>query len=31
LTLTQELLREAGSRFACGFDRLDWLTHDSDI
>ena len=28
LTLTQELLNEAGQRFARRFDRLDWVSHD---
>ncbi len=31
LTLTQQLLSEAGHRFARSFDRLDWLTHDSEL
>ena len=31
LTLTQELLREAGHRFARGFDRLDWMPHDPEL
>lgn len=28
LTLTQQLLSQAGNRFARRFDRLDWLPHD---
>jgi hypothetical protein len=28
LTLTQELLTEAGKRFARLFDRLDWVSDD---
>jgi integrase/recombinase XerD len=28
LTLTQELLNEAGQRFARRFDHLDWVSHD---
>lgn len=28
LTLTQQLLAEAGRRYARGFDRLDWMPHD---
>jgi integrase/recombinase XerD len=28
LTLTQQLLSEAGHRYARGFDRLDWMSHD---
>jgi integrase/recombinase XerD len=31
LTLTQELLREAGQRFARRFDRLDWVSHDPQL
>jgi len=31
LTLTHQLLREAGSRFAQQFDRLDWIENDSKI
>jgi integrase/recombinase XerD len=31
LTLTQELLREAGQRFARRFDRLDWVSHDPHL
>jgi site-specific recombinase XerD len=31
LTLTQQLLSEAGHRFARGFDHLDWLSHDSKL
>ena len=31
LTLTQQLLSEAGSRFARSFDRLDWMTDDSEL
>lgn len=31
LTLTQQLLSEAGHRFARSFDRLDWLTHDPEL
>lgn len=31
LTLTQQLLSEAGHRFARSFDRLDWLTHDPEF
>jgi site-specific recombinase XerD len=31
LTLTQQLLSEAGNRFARSFDRLDWLTHDPEL
>ena len=31
LTLTQQLLSEAGRRFARRFDRLDWLTDDSEL
>ncbi len=31
LTLTQELLREAGHRFARGCDRLDWMPHDPKL
>ena len=31
LTLTQQLLSEAGSRFAQSFDRLDWMKDDSKL
>jgi site-specific recombinase XerD len=31
LTLTQQLLAEAASRFARHFDRLDWLSHDPQL
>jgi integrase/recombinase XerD len=31
LTLTQELLSEAGDRFAGRFDRLDWITRDPEL
>jgi site-specific recombinase XerD len=31
LTLTQQILSEAGHRFARSFDRLDWLTHDPEL
>jgi site-specific recombinase XerD len=31
LTLTQQLLSEAGHRFARRFDRLDWVTDDSKL
>jgi integrase/recombinase XerD len=31
LTLTQELLKEAGQRFARHFDRLDWVHHDPQL
>jgi len=31
LTLTQQLLSEAGHRFARSFDRLDWMTHDPEF
>jgi len=31
LTLTQQLLSEAGRRFARRFDRLDWVTDDSKL
>ena len=31
LTLTQQLLSEAGHRFARSFDRLDWLTNDPEL
>ena len=31
LTLTQQLLSEAGNRFAHGFDRLDWIPHDPEL
>ena len=31
LTLTQQLLAEAGRRFARRFDRLDWLTDDPKL
>jgi integrase/recombinase XerD len=31
LTLTQQLLSEAGSRFARSFDHMDWLTHDTEF
>jgi len=31
LTLTQQLLSEAGHRFARGFDRLDWMPHDPEL
>jgi integrase/recombinase XerD len=31
LTLTQELLAEAGQRFARRFDRLDWVSHDPQL
>jgi integrase/recombinase XerD len=31
LTLTQQLLCEAGHRFARGFDHLDWMTHDPEL
>jgi site-specific recombinase XerD len=31
LTLTQQLLSEAGHRFAHSFDHLDWLSHDSKL
>lgn len=31
LTLTQQLLTEAGQRFARHFDRLDWLTDDPEF
>jgi len=31
LTLTQQLLAEAGRRFARRFDRLDWLSDDTEL
>jgi integrase/recombinase XerD len=31
LTLTQQLLSEAGHRFACRFDRLDWMPRDPEL
>ncbi len=31
LTLTQQLLAEAGHRFACRFDKLDWMSDDSKL
>jgi integrase len=31
LTLTRQLLAEAGHRFARGFDRLDWMPHDPEL
>jgi site-specific recombinase XerD len=31
LTLTQQLLSEAGHRFARRFDRLDWMPHDPKL
>ena len=31
LTLTQELLTEAGQRFARRFDRLDWVRNDPQL
>jgi integrase/recombinase XerD len=31
LTLTQQLLSEAGHRFARSFDRLDWMSHDPEL
>jgi integrase/recombinase XerD len=31
LTLTQQLLSEAGHRFARRFDRLDWMPHDPEL
>lgn len=31
LTLTQQLLAEAGQRFARRFDRLDWLRDDPQL
>lgn len=31
LTLTQQLLCEAGHRFARSFDRLDWMTHAPEL
>jgi site-specific recombinase XerD len=31
LTLTRQLLSEAGHRFARRFDRLDWMPHDSEL
>jgi len=31
LTLTQQLLCEAGGRFARDFDRLDWMPHDPEL
>jgi site-specific recombinase XerD len=31
LTLTQQLLSEAGHRFARHFDRLDWMPHDPEL
>lgn len=31
LTLTQQLLSEAGHRFARGFDHLDWMPHDPEL
>jgi integrase/recombinase XerD len=31
LTLTQQLLNEAGNRFARRFDRVDWLTDDPEF
>jgi hypothetical protein len=31
LTLTHELLAEAGHRFARRFDRLDWMSDDSEL
>jgi integrase/recombinase XerD len=31
LTLTQQLLSEAGHRYARGFDRLDWMPHDPQL
>ncbi len=31
LTLTQQLLAEAGNRFARRFDRLDWMSDDSKL
>jgi len=31
LTLTQQLLSEAGRRFARSFDHLDWMPHDPEL
>jgi hypothetical protein len=31
LTLTQQLLSEAGHRFARRFDSLDWMPHDPEF
>jgi len=31
LTLTRQLLSEAGHRYARGFDRLDWMPHDPEL
>jgi site-specific recombinase XerD len=31
VTLTQQLLSEAGHRFARHFDRLDWMPHDPEL
>jgi len=31
LTLTRQLLSEAGHRFARSFDHLDWINHDSEL
>ena len=31
LTLTRQLLSEAGHRFARSFDRLDWMPHDPEL
>ena len=31
LTLTQQLLSEAGHRYARHFDRLDWVTDDTEL
>jgi integrase/recombinase XerD len=31
LTLTQQMLSEAGHRFARRFDRLDWMSHDPEL
>jgi hypothetical protein len=31
LTLTQQLLSEAGHRFARSFDRMDWMLHDPEL
>ena len=31
LTLTQQMLSEAGDRFGRSFDRLDWMPHDPEL
>ena len=31
LTLTRQLVAEAGDRYARGFDRLDWMPHDPQL